>query len=58
MNPAAIAPARQSRRTSHHHSTTSRARMPSHHTEIVPIGLIACEHWSTVQPATPRVGLS
>ncbi len=30
--------------------------MPSHHTEMVPIGLMACEHWSTLQPATPWVG--
>ena len=32
--------------------------MPSHHTETVPIGLMAAEHCSTVQPSVPRSGLS
>ena len=32
--------------------------MPTHHTEIVPIGLIAEEHASTVHPSIPSLGSS
>ena len=35
-------------------ATTSSARTATHHSVTVPMGLIAWEHCSTVQPSSPR----
>ena len=53
-----MAPARQSRRSTHMKSSTSRASVAPHQIDGVPSEVMALEHCATWQPSVPFFGPS